>query len=228
MSNSKLSFLHFCVSRNIPPSSPSIRSCSLLLKVGTCSRPCPLHAVPQRLVVPQQHLRLLVVATLPSTRLRRPAVLVEVLDYPSSTKVSKETIMARRKTRRDSNASMNRNAKQPSPKSVPTQDSGDKENDEGNNVAVANLLQSPTPCWKVAQERGISPPETRSIKKSKKQPSNEDSNNTGGGTLLVFSPPDQVANARREKEQLERKEKERCVSNRNSMIVFLPTTRSLC
>jgi hypothetical protein len=41
-----------------------------------------------------------------------------------------------------------------------------------------NVLQSPTPYWKVAQERGISPTETRSTKKKKND----------GGTRLQFSP----------------------------------------
>jgi hypothetical protein len=133
--------------------------------------------------------------------------------------------MARRKTRRDSNSSMNkdRNRKQP-PVSIPSQDNGDKEN----KGKVANLMQSPTPYWKVAQERGISPTQTRSAKKSsKKQPLNEDGRRNTGGTLLVFSPPDQAANARREKEELERKEKERCVSTRDYM-ACLPRSKTLC
>jgi hypothetical protein len=120
--------------------------------------------------------------------------------------------MARRKSRQ----------KQP-PKPVPQQDSGDKENQRD----VENLLQSPTPYWKVAKERGISPTETRSTKKSKKQPSDEDDSQTNrAGRLLVFSPPDQKANAKREKEELERNEKERCVSN-IYYIVFLSTRKTL-
>jgi len=42
----------------------------------------------------------------------------------------------------------------------------DKENDTANNI-----LQSPTPYWKVAKERGNNtPPETRSAKKRKTTP----------------------------------------------------------
>ena len=70
-----------------------------------------------------------------------------------------------------------------------------------------NVLQSPTPYWKVAKERKErdqenpnTPPETRSATKKKKK-----------GGILLFSPPDQRENARREQEQLERKEKERYV-----------------
>lgn len=68
----------------------------------------------------------------------------------SSTKVNKEKIgkiMNRRKTRRQSAME-------------------DKEND-----AVGDSLQSPTPYWKVAKERGTNtPPETRSAKKRKTEP----------------------------------------------------------
>lgn len=53
----------------------------------------------------------------------------------------------------------------------------DKENGEN------NLLQSPTPYWKVVKERGgvTTPPETRSTKKLKKDT---------GAKKLDFSPND--------------------------------------
>ena len=41
-----------------------------------------------------------------------------------------------------------------------------------------NVLQSPTPYWKVAKERGMSPPETRSAKK------------VARSTKLNFTSPD--------------------------------------
>lgn len=67
----------------------------------------------------------------------------------SSTKVTKEKvgkIMSRRMSRRQ-------------PKTE------DKEN------ATENVLQSPTPYWKVAKERGTTtPPQTRSAKKQKRTP----------------------------------------------------------
>jgi len=75
----------------------------------------------------------------------------------------------------------------------------DKENGE-------NLVLSPTPYWKVALERGTNratPPKTRSTKKRKTDPSV-----TGTG-LMIFSPPDQQANALREHEENERKLQER-------------------
>jgi hypothetical protein len=81
--------------------------------------------------------------------------------------------MDRRKTRRESNSSMNSNSNRNSHsnsnrnttnverKQPPRHVGNDKEN-QGN---VENLLQSPTPYWKGAKERGISPTETRSTKK---------------------------------------------------------------
>merc|ERR1712238_142544 len=104
----------------------------------------------------------------------------------------------------------------------------DKEN--GGNSDVECLMLSPTPYWKVAKERGDihSPPETRSAKKKKNSKNdasralNFDSvvartavedgslNKTKDrDKLLLFSPPNQAANARREKMDMERKTKER-------------------
>mmetsp|Transcript_12373 Transcript_12373/g.14180 ORF Transcript_12373/g.14180 Transcript_12373/m.14180 type:complete len:1066 (-) Transcript_12373:200-3397(-) len=104
----------------------------------------------------------------------------------------------------------------------------DKEN--GGNSDVECLMLSPTPYWKVAKERGDihSPRETRSAKKKKNSKNdtsralNFDSvvartavedgslNKTEDrDDLLLFSPPNQTANARREKMDLERKTKER-------------------
>jgi hypothetical protein len=112
--------------------------------------------------------------------------------------------MDRRKTRRDSNSSMNSNRNRNSNSNSNTnmerkQPPRDVDNDKENQGNVENLLQSPTPYWKVARERGISPTETRSTKNNKKP----------RGTLLVFSPPDNVSNAKRGKEELQRKESER-------------------
>jgi hypothetical protein len=78
----------------------------------------------------------------------------------SSTHVTKEkaekVMMKRRTTRRQS-----------------TRARENKENKE------ENVMQSPTPYWKVAKERGVSPTETRSTKKNKNV----------GGKKLNFSPP---------------------------------------
>jgi hypothetical protein len=81
------------------------------------------------------------------------------------------------------------------------------ENDE-------NLIQSPTPYWKVAKERGglHSPPETRASKKQKTDGRKLDFDRSDSAKregLMVFSPPNQSANAKREKMQIERKTKER-------------------
>jgi hypothetical protein len=82
-----------------------------------------------------------------------------------------------------------------------------------------NVMQSPTPYWKVAKDRGgiHSPPVTRAAKKQKTGralnfdtidgPQKQDG-------LMVFSPPDQVANAKREKMERERKTKEWYVQRR--------------
>lgn len=76
-----------------------------------------------------------------------------------------------------------------------------------------NIVLSPTPYWKVAKERGDvhSPRETRAAKKRKTgrtlnfdtidMPQREG--------LMMFSPPNQAANAERERIELERKTKER-------------------
>lgn len=65
------------------------------------------------------------------------------------------------------------------------------------------------------KERAPSPPQTRSAKKkrvseAKKLPfSSQKKGDSERSGLLIFSPPDQAANQRREKEELERKESER-------------------
>eukprot|EP00339_Tiarina_fusa_P000235 CAMPEP_0117027738 /NCGR_PEP_ID=MMETSP0472-20121206/20241_1 /TAXON_ID=693140 ORGANISM="Tiarina fusus, Strain LIS" /NCGR_SAMPLE_ID=MMETSP0472 /ASSEMBLY_ACC=CAM_ASM_000603 /LENGTH=1076 /DNA_ID=CAMNT_0004735053 /DNA_START=69 /DNA_END=3299 /DNA_ORIENTATION=- len=104
------------------------------------------------------------------------------------------------------------------------------------------ILQSPTPYWKVAMERGMSPPETRSTKKKKRGTrlafSPEDKENDSceakpalKSGLLVFSPPDQAENERREKEEIERKEKSRNsrvqkARTSGQLLVFSPTLRN--
>jgi hypothetical protein len=76
------------------------------------------------------------------------------------------------------------------------------------------VFQSPTPYWKVAMERGgaHSPRETRAAKKRRTGRS-FCKNGTGSSNdrqgLMVFSPPDQAANAKREKTELERQIRER-------------------
>ena len=77
-----------------------------------------------------------------------------------------------------------------------------------------NLMQSPTPYWKVAKERGglHSPRQTRASKKQKTAGRKLDfcpidSEQREG--LMVFSPPNQAANAQREKMEIERKTRER-------------------
>ena len=70
----------------------------------------------------------------------------------------------------------------------------------------SNMLLSPTPYWKVAKERGTNretPPKTRSAKKRKTDRHVEDVG------LMIFSPPDQEANATREREDNDRKLQER-------------------
>jgi hypothetical protein len=106
----------------------------------------------------------------------------------SSTKVSKAKvgkIMSRRKSIRQ-NAAEN-------PKNI------EKEN-------TGNVLLSPTPYWKIAKERGTNrdtPPKTRSAKKRKTDRHTEEAG------LMMFSPPDQAANVRRENEEKERNLKAR-------------------
>ena len=72
---------------------------------------------------------------------------------------------------------------------------------------------------KVAAERGMSPPETRSATKKKKKPTPSQAssetgigNNNKGGVALFFSPPDQEANARREQAEQIAQDAERCVN----------------
>ncbi|KAG7367206.1 kinesin motor domain containing protein [Nitzschia inconspicua] len=85
-----------------------------------------------------------------------------------------------------------------------------KENGTEKNDAV---VLSPTPYWKVAQERGgiHSPRETRSAKKRKtgRALDFETTNMPNRDGLMVFSPPNQVVNAQREKVEQERMKKER-------------------
>eukprot|EP00978_Attheya_sp_CCMP212_P029526 scaffold105107_cov45-Attheya_sp.AAC.1 len=73
--------------------------------------------------------------------------------------------------------------------------------------------QGPTPYWKVLQDRAgniTSPRETRSsVKKPRQQKSIDDEEL--GSVLLEFSPPNQVANRKKEKQMLEKKEKERAL-----------------
>lgn len=100
---------------------------------------------------------------------------------------------------------------------------GNKENGNGNDSDM-NVLQSPTPYWKVAKERGRhSPRETRASKRRKtaRKKSNGRTLNFDGADgielspekardgLMLFSPPDQVANAKREKMVLDEKMKAR-------------------
>jgi hypothetical protein len=61
----------------------------------------------------------------------------------------------------------------------------------------------------VAAERGISPPETRSATKKSRCADGSEASGTDGDVVgvgvMLFSPPDQIANARRqEKERLEK------------------------
>mmetsp|Transcript_27134 Transcript_27134/g.59712 ORF Transcript_27134/g.59712 Transcript_27134/m.59712 type:complete len:981 (+) Transcript_27134:43-2985(+) len=93
------------------------------------------------------------------------------------------------------------NYSSPEPKKRPT--NTDKENDGD---ASDNRMMSPIPYWKVAKERGNkhSPRETRSARKKKAE---RKANKNDG--LLLFSPPNQIANARKEKMELEKKSRER-------------------
>jgi hypothetical protein len=101
---------------------------------------------------------------------------------------------------------------------------GNKENRDIDGGPI-DVLQSPTPYWKVAKERGtVSPRETRSSKRRKttgKKSSGKTLNFDGivdgidesvenrKDGLMIFSPPDQIANARREKLELDEKMKAR-------------------
>lgn len=129
-------------------------------------------------------------------------------------------------TRRMSNSS-SRQLSRPSPTEQanlpsPPRGKGGATNDDD------SILQSPTPYWKVAKERGkVSPRETRASKKRKttgkerggralkfdasdgegrSSKQQKDRKNSG---LMLFSPPNQVANAKREMLELEEKRKAR-------------------
>jgi hypothetical protein len=54
----------------------------------------------------------------------------------------------------------------------------------------------------------MSPPETRSAAKKRRSEATADGA-TGSGGFMLFSPPDQVANARREEQERIAKEKDR-------------------
>jgi hypothetical protein len=90
-------------------------------------------------------------------------------------------------------------------------------NNKENGGNDEEVFQSPTPYWKVAMERGgtHSPRETRAAKKRRTTTGKPFFENGGPNTnqnrdgLLMFSPPDQVANAKREEMELERKTRER-------------------
>ena len=99
-------------------------------------------------------------------------------------------------------------AKLPSAPSSPASNAGagNKENDGADNNG--NMIMSPTPYWRVAKEKGVhSPPATRSAKKSKNK--NKRRGGADDGLVMCFSPPDQKLNAQREKERIERQERER-------------------
>jgi hypothetical protein len=103
--------------------------------------------------------------------------------------------------------------------------SSDKENNDNNHknndepppstgFQSPKTPQGPTPYWKVLQERAgnmTSPRETRSsVKKPRQQKSIDDIDDEEvGPVLLEFSPPNQAANRKKEKQMLEKKEKER-------------------
>ena len=87
------------------------------------------------------------------------------------------------------------------------------------------LDQGPTPYWKAMEDRGrgTSPKLTRSAAKKKLAQQKETegktagfdqsayANGAGGGDVLMFSPPDQVRNAERERREIRAKEDNRCV-----------------
>eukprot|EP00980_Cylindrotheca_fusiformis_P001420 scaffold345_cov134-Cylindrotheca_fusiformis.AAC.31 len=99
----------------------------------------------------------------------------------------------------------------------------------------AQVPPSPTPYWKVAEERGTSPRQTRSAKKKRLSvsrfnfsPPKTETKKTFGNNTMVFSPPDQKANAKRAKEETERKEAERAARIQKArddgqLLVFSPT-----
>jgi hypothetical protein len=77
-------------------------------------------------------------------------------------------------------------------------------------------------------DKHYSPPETRSAKKRRtslsEQPTDDEDHgavNQTGGCVLTFSPPDQKENARREKAELEEKERARYKANNPCHLRFL-------
>jgi hypothetical protein len=97
----------------------------------------------------------------------------------SATNVSEAKLMTLRRGRRQA-SSQEREA--------PTQ--GDKENIvQATEHCEENVMQSPTPYWKVALERGISPTETRSAKKKKKKVENRKEDKASSVRALDFAPP---------------------------------------
>lgn len=82
-------------------------------------------------------------------------------------------------------------------------------------------IYSPTPYWKAAAERGWnSPRETRAAKKRKSGLDFDTIDTHQRDRVMIFSPPDQAANAKREKMELERKTKDRYVSMRYEKLTF--------
>ena len=110
-----------------------------------------------------------------------------------------------KKRRSMSNRSLLGNKKRPPKAKKPANKSG--ENDE-------NIIQSPTPYHTIAKERGFhSPPETRAAKKLKTNSARKldfgGKYSTSREGVMMFSPPNQAANAEREKKEIERKTQER-------------------
>lgn len=110
--------------------------------------------------------------------------------FDSSTKVTEEKIMARRKARSSAKASATASATTTATQTTTTTTAeAEKEND-------LPTIQSPTPYWKVARERGMSPTETRSAKKKKgkkreldpDEDHERDIDRDGSGKVLSFSP----------------------------------------
>ena len=103
----------------------------------------------------------------------------------------------------------------------------DREEEQEEEIRTPSPLdQGPTPYWKAMEDRGrgTSPKLTRSAAKKKlaqqqKQTEGKTAgfdqsayaNGAGGGDVLMFSPPDQVRNAERERREIRAKEDNRCV-----------------
>lgn len=95
-------------------------------------------------------------------------------------------------------------------------------------------IMSPTPYWKVAGERRkskkFSPPITRSAKKKQGDGVLASLNVESKGLALSFSPPDQHANAQREKQELEQKKKKRASKieheqvEKKRLLIYSPTS----